>query len=135
MAGLRPAGQIPQRGGELGRGVVAGVQHPDPAGDLGGQVVGEVVRAQPHPFAQLTEPAVPATCFAVRPGPGHRLPTAVTTSVVQLPSQSRVTRVERVVLAALPGQQPVGQPVAVVGAHQVPGADHAGQRHPQRRSP
>ena len=50
---------------------------------------------------------------------------------VQLPSQSPGARVERVVLSALAGQQPVGQAVAVVGAHQVTRADHPGQRDPQ----
>jgi len=38
-----------------------------------------------------------------------------------------------VILASLPGQQAIGEPVAVLGSHQVTGADHPGQRHPQRR--
>ena len=63
------------------------------------------------------------------------MPTLVITSVVQVPSQARSLWVDGVVLAALPGQQPVGQPVAVLGAHQVAGADHPGQRDPHRRIP
>ena len=71
MAGLRPAGQIPQPRGQFGGRVVAGAQHPDPLGDLGGQIVGEVVRPQPNPFTQFPEPLVLQRVSQCGAGYGH----------------------------------------------------------------
>ena len=61
------------------------------------------------------------------------VPTLVTTTTCQAPCQARVRGSHGVVLATLAGQQPIREPVAVGGAHQVTGTDHAGQRDPQRR--
>ena len=128
------AGQVPQRGRPGRPDRRRGPAAPAPAPQLVGQLQVEVGRAHPHPLAELAESLVVQRRSQRGPGPGvgadagdHQgRPRAV--PAAQL-------RVQRVVLAALPGEQPVRQPVAVGGAHQVTGADHPGQRDPQRRLP
>ena len=105
------------------------------AAQLVGQLAGRGWRAASTRPREVRRIACRATWFAAvarvlrvgaDAGDHQRRPRAVP------PSQPGV---QRVVLTPLPGQQPVGEPIAVGRAHQVARADHPGQRHPQRRLP
>ena len=132
MTGVRPPGQIPQLPGQLRRVVVAGSAAPAPGRQtLGGQFVGRGCPAATTPLREAHRNALCCRVFRNAARVRASLPTAVTTSGDPSAVPLAGLRVERVVLAALPRQQPIGKPVAVVGSHQVTGTDHPGQRHPQ----
>ena len=106
----------------------------DPLEHLGRQLHVQVVGAQPYALAKFAEPLVLQSGSQRRAGTGvgadagdhQRGPGAVPLAQ---------PGIDGVVLAALTGQQPVGEPVAVFGADQVACADHPGQCHPHRRLP
>ncbi|CKR61895.1 Uncharacterised protein [Mycobacterium tuberculosis] len=132
VAGLGPPRQIPQLPGQVGGGLVAGRQHPNPGRNVGLQVEVEIVRPHPHPFPQFTETLVvhagsqcgPGTSIGADAGDNQHVP-------VSVPSAGPWAH--GLILSALAGQQPIREPVAVRGPDQIPGTDHAGQRDPQRR--
>ena len=131
MTGASPRRQIPQLAGQLGGVVVAGLHDAHPGAILVGQVELEVVRPHPHAFTELTETLVVQSRSQRRAGTGigadagdnQRGPVAVPRP--QLGTHG-------VVLPALASEQSISEPVAVGGPDQVAGADHPGQRDPQR---
>ena len=130
VPGLRPGGQIPELPGQPERIVVTGPQYPNPIPGRFGHVAIQIVRSQPHPFAEFTEPVFLQCGSQVRPGSGigsHRGDDRGEPGAVPVPGIG----MQCPVLAALAGQQAIGESVAVIGAHQIPGADHPGHGNPQ----
>ena len=122
---------------ELLRRVVDAVQHPRPFADLAAavRVVGPRLSGRSHTPSRSSPNLLSCNCFRKPdPGPGVN-PDAGDHQRRPRPVPRAAARPQRIVLAALPGQQPIRQPVAVGGADQVPRADHPGQRDPQRRLP
>ena len=119
MPGTSPTPQVPQPGGEIRRVVVAGVQLSSALQHLVRQHRVEVVGPKPHTFTKFTEPVVlqcgpqggAGAGVGADAGDHQRVPCAVPLAQ---------PGVDRVVLTPLPGQQPVGQAIAILRPHQVP---------------